>query len=149
MEHLLRRLKALGFKPARILGDKAYSTESVYDLILELGAEPVIAFKSIYSKNRLPARDVMRRLFQIFLADRDAFEAKYCERPLIEAGISALKRKFMEAVRGHTHRTRINEILFKVLCHNIDVLIHAVMEFGLDVDRLWPNDGDGKIGPNV
>ena len=96
----------------------------------------MIAFKAIYSKNRLPSNAVMKKLYQVFLNDRDAFEAKYKERPLVEAGISALKRKFMEAVRGRTYRTQVNEILYKVLCHNIDVLIHAAIVYGSDVDRL-------------
>jgi transposase len=132
----MRRLTVLGFKPERILADKAYSNEKILSLIVELGAEPVIAFKSIYSKNRLPSSNVMRKLYQVFLNDREAFEDKNRERPLVEVGISALKRKFMEAVRGRTYRTQVNEILYKVLCHNIDVLVHAAIEYGFDVDRL-------------
>ena len=149
VEYLLRRLAALGFRPGQILADRGYSSESILQLIVELGAEPVIAFKSIYSRNRLPAKDLMRKLYLAFLADPEGFQEKYRDRPLIEAGISALKRKFVEAVRGRTHRTRVNEVLYKVLCHNIDVLIHAAIEFGFDVDRLLKSTGDRPGRPKA
>ena len=29
---------------------------------------------------------------------------------------------------------QINEVLAKVLCHNLTCLIHAITEFGIDVD---------------
>lgn len=77
-----------------------------------------------------------RKLYLASLADPETFREKYRDRPLIEAGISVLKRNFVEAVRGHTYRTRVNEVLYKVLCHNIDVLVHAAIEFGFDVDGL-------------
>jgi transposase len=130
---LLARLKALGYAPKYVLADLLYSTEPMLEAILAFGAEPVIPFKGIYSPSRLPTSGLMKRFYKQFLADPEAFLRRYCNRPLVEAGISALKRRFSEGIRSREPIARVNEILFKVLCHNVNFLIHAALEHGLNV----------------
>lgn len=137
---LLARAKALGYTARYVLGDLLYSTEGIMDAILAFGAEPVIPFKSIYSSNRLPASPLMKRFYKLLLADRETFQKRYNSRPLIEAGISALKRRFSEGINSREPIARVNEILLKVLCHNINCLIHAVVEHGLDVPTMLSAD---------
>ena len=43
-----------------------------------------------------------------------------------------IKAKFGGAVRTKTPVAQVNEVLFKILCHNIVVLIHAMYALGLN-----------------
>ncbi len=70
----------------------------------------------------------------------EAFRARYRYRVLIEAEISALKRRFSENIRSREPIARVNEILFKVLCHNICCIIHAATEHGLDLSVMLRAD---------
>jgi transposase len=137
---LLARLKALGYTAKYVFGDLLYSTEPMHEAILAFGAEPVIPFKTIYTPARLPTSDLMRRFYKQFLADPEAFRARYRYRVLIEAEISALKRRFSENIRSREPIARVNEILFKVLCHNICCIIHAATEHGLDLSVMLRAD---------
>jgi hypothetical protein len=47
---------------------------------------------------------------------------------------SAIKRVFGDSVRGKTQTSMRNESLCKCLCHNICVLIHAMHEFGIELN---------------
>lgn len=78
----------------------------------------------------------MLSLFKRIQADRDAFQAVYNNRPVVEAGIWSIKAKFAGSVRSKTFRAQVNEILFKVLCHNVDVLVHAAREYGINIAPL-------------
>ncbi len=40
--------------------------------------------------------------------------------------------KFTDLVRSKDKAAQINEVLLKVLCHNICVLISAMFEFGIE-----------------
>ena len=43
-----------------------------------------------------------------------------------------MKRKFGDSLRSKTDVAMVNEILCKVLCHNLVVLIHEMYELGID-----------------
>ena len=43
-----------------------------------------------------------------------------------------IKRKFGSSVRGKSDVAQVNEVLAKVLCHNICVLILATRELGVE-----------------
>lgn len=45
-----------------------------------------------------------------------------------------IKRKFGDFVRCKSEKSQDNEILCKVLTHNIVVLIHEICELGIEVD---------------
>ncbi len=138
---LLRRLKTLGYRPRRVLADKLYAGEPVLEAIEDFGAEAVIPLKVTYLNKLEPKTPLMRRLRTQFLADPDAFHEKYRFRPLVEAGISALKRKFSESIRARSFRGQVNEVLFKVLCHNMDCLIHAGYEQSLNLESMLGDPG--------
>ena len=42
-----------------------------------------------------------------------------------------IKRVFGDSVRSKTPVARGNEVLLKVLCHNIRVLVHEIHELGI------------------
>ena len=43
-----------------------------------------------------------------------------------------IKSKFGDAVRSKTEIAQVNEVLLKVLCHNICVVIHETFELGIE-----------------
>ena len=75
----------------------------------------------------------MKQVYHRFMLHREAFEGEYRFRPLVECVFSAMKRKFCETVRSRDSRARVNEALFVVLCHNLDCVVHASIEFGIDL----------------
>ena len=42
-----------------------------------------------------------------------------------------MKAKFGDSVRSKTDQAQVNEILCKVLCHNIRMLVHEIHELGI------------------
>ena len=47
-----------------------------------------------------------------------------------------IKSKTADIVRSNDKTAQINEVLLKVLCHNICVLIGAMFEFGIEPNFL-------------
>ena len=56
----------------------------------------------------------------------------YHMRSNIESAFSMVKGKFGDSVRSKSDTGQINEVLCKVLCHNICVLVQATHELGID-----------------
>lgn len=56
----------------------------------------------------------------------------YHKRSNVESSFSALKRKFGEALRSKTDLAKKNELLAKVVCHNITCVIHEMYALGID-----------------
>ena len=49
----------------------------------------------------------------------------------METTFSMIKAKFGGAVRSKTPVAQVNEVLVKILCHNIVVLIQSMFELGI------------------
>ena len=43
-----------------------------------------------------------------------------------------VKRVFGDSVRSKTPTAQVNEVLLKILCHNVRVLIHEMHELGIE-----------------
>jgi hypothetical protein len=137
--YLLKRLEVLGYGRDRVLpvlADKLYGQEPVVRAIEEFGGRAVIALKEKYTESRPPRTPAMRRLHAYIYADMDRHRDEYRFRPLVECGIWSLKAKFKGCARSHTFRAQVNEVLFGVLCHNIDCLIHEAQKGGINIDSL-------------
>lgn len=55
----------------------------------------------------------------------------YHKRSNVETTLHMIKSKFGDSVRSRTARAQINEVLCKVLCHNICCLIQSMFELNL------------------
>ncbi len=71
-------------------------------------------------------------MFHYFLWRHDDYLAHYHKRSNVETTFSMIKRKFGDSVRSKTDTAMANEVLCKVLCHNLVVLIHEIHELGID-----------------
>jgi transposase len=68
----------------------------------------------------------------MFTLREDEFLASYHRRSNVESAFSAIKRKFGGGVRSKAFTAQVNEVLCKILCHNLTVLVHAMHELGIE-----------------
>jgi transposase len=124
---------AENFTINRVSGDKQYASEKNFQAIASHGAEAFIAFRVGTTGS---SGGLFQKAFHYFSLNRDAFLEKYHHRSNVESVFSAVKRKFGDAVRSKTDNAMKNEVLCKILCHNLTVLIHEMYEHGLDTNLL-------------
>jgi transposase len=117
------------FQIADVSCDKAYLSHANLAAIEAAGAVPYVPFKS-NSQGEGPA--AWRRLWGLFMYRQDEFLKHYHQRSNVESTFSAIKRKFGGAVRSKRFPAQVNEVLCKVLCHNLSMLGHAIHELGIE-----------------
>jgi transposase len=120
------------FDVRRVMGDKAYLSYENLDFAADKGITPVIMFKenSIASSGSV----TWDKLFHLYSFHRHAFLKAYHKRSNVESTFSAIKRVFGDFVRSKNKTAQVNEVLLKVICHNIRQLIFAMFELGLTPD---------------
>ena len=128
------------FDMREVSADKAYLAASNLDAIEAVGAVPYVPFKC-NSKGEGPAS--WRRMWHLFSYQREAFLARYHQRSNVEAAFSMIKRKFGGAVRAKLHTAQVNEVLLKILVHNLSVLVHAIHELGIE-PIFWTKQGTAR-----
>jgi transposase len=114
---------------AEVSADKAYLAHDNLAAIEKTGAAPFIPFKINSQEDGSPA---WRKMRAIFLFKQDEFLAAHGKRSNVEATFSAVKRKFGQSVRSKTFTAQVNEILCKVLCYNLSILVHAMHKLGIE-----------------
>lgn len=65
---------------------------------------------------------------------REDFLNHYHKRNNSETVFHMVKSKFGDSVRSKTWTAQVNEILLKILCHNICVVIQEMHELGIKPD---------------
>jgi transposase len=55
----------------------------------------------------------------------------YHKRSNVESTFSMIKAKFGASVRSKTPVAQMNEVLCKVVCHNLCVLVQSIYELGI------------------
>ncbi|HEY4188586.1 MAG TPA: transposase [Polyangia bacterium] len=125
------------FTMAEVSADKAYLGHANLAAIEAIGAVPFVPFKS---NSRSAGSPAWRRMWGLFMYRQDEFLAAYHKRSNVEATFSAIKRKFGGSVRSKKFTAQVNEVLCKVLCHNLSCLVMAMHELGIE-----PDFGGGKV----
>jgi transposase len=126
------------FLMREVSADKGYLSHDNLAEIVKHGAEPFIPFKS---NSKDSAKDALwHRLFHLFQFEREKFNAQYHKRSNVETVFSMVKAKFGNSVRSKTDTAQKNEILLKLLCHNLCRLVAAIYELGVD-PVFWPETG--------
>jgi transposase len=105
------------------------------ELAARHGAAAFIPFKS----NSVPgeAGTLWDRMFGYFQFNRADFLAHYHARSNVESTFSMAKAKFRDSVRSKSDTAMKNEVLLKLLCHNIVVVHSAIIELGIE-GTFWP-----------
>lgn len=121
---------AKNFKVREVSADKAYLSKSHLELVASKGAEAFIPMKAgTKPDKKSPA---WNKLYHLFAYRQEEFAAHYHKRSNVEATFSAVKRVFGDSVRSKTPVAQVNEVLLKLICHNIRVLIHEMHELGVE-----------------
>ncbi len=71
-------------------------------------------------------------MFHLFSLNKEDYLHRYHRRSNVESVFSSVKRKFGDNVRSKTPVAMKNEVLAKLLCHNISQLIHLMYELKID-----------------
>lgn len=116
-----------------VLGDKAYLSKKNLRAIYEAAAKPYIPFKtnSVAFNAHHKRDDLWERAFHFFHLNRQEFLEHYHQRSNVETVFHMIKARFGSAVRSKTPAARVNETLFKILCHNLCVMVQSIFELGI------------------
>jgi transposase len=125
----LMEATAQNFTVKEASADKAYLSNANLDLIDGFGGTPYIPFK-VNSQEDGPA--LWQRMFHYFNFRREEFLQHYHKRSNIESTFSMIKAKFRDHVRAKTDTAMKNEVLAKVICHNICCVISSWYELGIE-----------------
>jgi transposase len=129
-----------------VCADKAYSAEKNLKLVLLKGGQPYIAFKSNTTATNRRTGQVWKRLFLEYQYDQEAFMNHYHKRSNVETTFSMIKRKFGERLRTRTPEAQANEVLCKILCHNLCCLVQSIYELGIGVTFGSETPLDSNVG---
>ncbi len=129
---LVEQAAKSGFTMKEISADKAYASETNFQVTVAQGATPYVPFKSNVKGER--GSDLWKKLFHYYSFKRDEFLCHYHKRSNVETTFSMIKAKFGERLWSKTETAQINEALCKVLCHNLCVVIQSMYELGIDAD---------------
>lgn len=133
----LLKKTAQRFRVQQVSGDKAYLSKENLEAIEEVGAVPFIPFK-INSVGMASKSPHWRRMWAHFTLKSEDFLSHYHRRSNAETTMHMIKSKFGGAVRSKLPTAQVNEVLCKVLCHNLACIVHAITEFGIEVDFAKP-----------
>ena len=120
---------AKNFTMKEVSADKGYTGEETHAAIVKTGANPFIMFKRNATGE---IGGLFGKAFHYFQFNREEFLARYHKRSNVESTVMMVKSKFGDAVRSKTDVAAKNEVLAKVLCHNICCLISAFYELGIE-----------------
>jgi transposase len=115
-----------------VTADKAYLGHSNLNMIDALGGTMYAPFKSNSTAGE--PGTVWNKMFAFWQFHRDTFMERYHSRSNIESVFSMMKRKHGNAIRSKTPTAQVNEVLCKVLTHNICVLCQEIQELGIAVN---------------
>ncbi len=122
---------AEGFTIREVSADKAYTSRKNLELVEKLGGKAYLPLKSGARPDK--NGEAWRRLFHEFSLHRDEFCRHYHKRSNVESTFSMIKRKFGDSVKAKTETAMKNEVLAKLVCHNVVVCIHEMFEMGIEV----------------
>ncbi len=126
----LLRKTVINFKVKEVSADMAYSSRENLEETVKAGALPYIPFKSnvtggnnglVWRKMWLYAKDKPQEFFE-----------HYHKRSNVETTFFMIKQKFSGFLMTRNYDANVNEILCKVLAHNICCLISAYYELNLE-----------------
>ncbi len=123
------------FNINEVSADKAYSDRRNLKAVQTVGGTAFIPFKvnsTGMADHHHNFDGLWSRMWHFYNFNRDGFLAHYHKRSNVETAFSMIKSKFGGSVRAKTPTAQVNEVLCKVLCHNICVLIQSIYELGLE-----------------
>ncbi len=121
---------AENFKISEVSGDKAYCSKENFKVIAQCGGTPFIPFKKHVTGKR-GGCSVWKKMYHFFMYNQMEFLEHYHKRSNSETVFHMIKSKFNGHIRSKKQTAQVNELLIKVLCHNVCCVIQEVCELGI------------------
>ncbi len=121
------------FDIQEVSADKAYTSRDNMEAVHQIGCMPYIPFKS-NSTQHSRGSSTWRKMFYYFKFYDEEFMNHYHKRSNVETTFFMMKAKFNDMLKSKTRTAQINEMLLKILRHNIVVVIQATNELGIRPD---------------
>ncbi len=132
----LVRKTAETFNVDEFSADKAYARTENFETVADVGGTLYAAFKS---NTTGAVGGLFEKMFHSFQFQRDEYLAHYHRRSNVESTFSAVKRKFGDSVLSRSDAGMVNEVLCKLLCHNLCCLVQEQEELGI-VPVWWKDE---------
>jgi len=131
---LVQNTKESGFNVVELSADKAYNSIANFNTIRDMGGFPYIPYKkgtaqTCRSGNRAK---FWRRMYHYFQANQEEFSEHYHKRSNVETTFFMIKSKLGDCLKSKNFVAQKNELLCKILAHNIIVLITEIYELGIE-----------------
>ena len=119
---------ARNFKIREFSADKGYLSKKAYNMIEDLGGQAYIPFKSNSVKRSHwgGASPNWKIMLNNFKNNNNEFMSHYHKRSNIESCFSMIKRRFGNNLLCKKEISQDNEILSKVLAHNLCILVQEI-----------------------
>jgi Transposase DDE domain len=124
------------FEIGEVSADKAYASVENFEEVAACGGQGFIAFKSNHTGGK---GGLFAKAFHYFQFKNEEYMDHYHKRSNVESTFSAIKRKFGDSVRSKNDEAMVNEVLCKIICHNICCLIQEQCELGIE-PIFWQNE---------
>jgi len=124
---------AESFEVKEVYADKGYSSKENLKTINQVGGMPYIPFRS-NTTGKADGSMFWSKMFHYFMYKHDEFLQHYHQRSNVETAFHMIKSKFGSAIRSRNPIAQKNEILLKILCHNICVVIQEMHELGIETN---------------
>ena len=132
------RITAQNFDVQEVSADKAYLSHKNVQVVNEVGGTPFIPPKantSIRAKVKGRRDDSWEKMMLHFTLRQEDFLQHYHKRSNVETTFHMIKAKFGgETLLSKSGPAQVNEVLMRVLCHNICVVIKAMYQLGIGPD---------------
>lgn len=119
------------FRIVEVSADKAYNSVDNFKAVQEVGATPFIPFRhnaSGYSGG------YFEEMYHFYRLRNKEFRERYLLRNNAESTASMLKRRFEGVLDSRTDPAIENEVLCRVLVHNLCRVIQSHFELGIEAD---------------
>lgn len=111
------------FQIEETYSDKGYSSRKNHEIVARKGGKAYIPFKS-NATGKIRGSIEWKETFNFWKSNPEEFNKKYHKRSLVESLFSSVKRTKLNFIRSKGIVSGRNEILLKVLCHNLVILSH-------------------------
>jgi transposase len=130
-----------GFEIGEVSADSAYGSLENFEEVAAMGGTLFTTFKS----NTTGAiGGLFEKAFHYFQFKKDEYLDHYHKRSNVESTISAVKRKFGDAVVSKTDTAMVNEVLCKLLLQNLTCLIQEQETLGI-TPVFWKDDDREEV----
>lgn len=122
---------AENFKIEEVSADKEFSSRKNLEVVASLGGTAYIPFKS-NATDKQRGSPIWSKMYHYFMFNKETFLEHYHKRSNVETVFHMIKAKFRDNLRSKDKTAQVNELLLKILCHNICVVIQETFELGIN-----------------